>query len=383
MSLSIIPVTTKKHLKDFVSLPWHLFSGMPNWVPPLRANILKQLDPKNLFYKNAERKLWIAYRDNKPVGRIAGIINYAHNKYHKETAAFWGYFEVENNQETATELFNVVENWGLEKGMSILRGPANPSLNHECGLQISAFDTMPFIMMLQHPPYYQHLVENLQHKKAMDLLAWLHRPTNINHTKDDIKKHSAYVDASNKMRLRYIDMNRYDEEIKNIFEIYNEAWRNNWGFVPVSEEEFVEMAKEMKPLLQLNPYCLPIIEVEGEMAAFLVYLPDINQVLKKNKNGRLFPTGLLKLIWHTKINKKTINRGRIPLLGVKNKFAHLRLAPRMFLELYATVPLMGHWDVECSWILENNRAMLVLLKRTGAEHYKTYRLYEKQLTANQ
>lgn len=384
MTLSIIPVVTRKHLKDFVSLPWHLFSKNPNWVPPLRSNILKQLDvKKNFFYKTAERKLWIAYRNNKPVGRIAGILNHAHNDYHQEKVLFWGYFEVENNEETAAELFKVVEACAFEKGMTKLRGPVNPSLNHECGLQISAFDTIPYIMMLQHPPYYQELVEKLQHKKAMDLQAWLQKPNSILYTEEQIKKRAEYLNNSSKIRLRYIDMSRFEEEMDQIYEIYNEAWKKNWGFVPVDKADFLDMAHEMKPLLQIHPFCVPIIEVEGEMASFLVYLPDINQVLIKIKNGKLFPSGLLKLLWHTKINKNTINRGRIALLGVKAKFRHLRLAPLMYMELFSTLPSVGCQVAECSWVLENNRAMIMGLKHTNCEHYKTYRLYEKQLVINQ
>ncbi len=377
MSLEIVPVITKKHFNDFVSLPWELFSTNSNWVPPLRMNVLKQLDTqKNHFYKSAERMLWLAYRDKKPVGRIAGILNHRHNEYHNETTGFWGFFEVINDIEVSEKLFAAVESWAKAKGMTQLRGPVNLSTNHECGLQISAFDTIPYAMMLQHPPYYQQLVESLDHKKAIDLQAWLQKAEDVVDADNTIKQRAANLLKKDGIRLRYIDMKRYNEEIAALYEVYNDAWKKNWGFAPMERDDFLDMAKEMKSIIK--PFCIPIIEVENEIAAFAVFIPDINQVLIKIKNGKLFPTGLLKLLWHTKV-KKTMNRGRIPLLGVKGKFRHLRLAALLYMELFSSIPANGYPIIESSWILETNRAMVMGLKAVKAFHYKTYRLYEKPL----
>lgn len=372
----VVPVSTRLEKKHFIQLPWLLHGNDPNWVPPLRSIVKKNLDTtKNPFYAHAELKTWVAYRNKKPIGRIAGIINHAHNHYYNNKTAFWGFFECENDVHTTTALFQCLEQWAHQQGMDNLQGPVNPSTNHECGLQVSAFDTKPFIMMPQNPSYYPPLIEAAGHTKAKDLNAWL-----ISSNAKFNEKLMAKVDKishSSDIKTRFIDMNKYEEEIEKIFTVYNDAWEKNWGFVPLNYDEFFYLANEIKPIL--IPQSILIVEVKNEIAAFGIWLPDMNQILIRIRNGKLLPTGLAKLFWHTKI-KKTITQGRILALGVRHQFFHLHLGVLLYTEFYKTLPPLGYPLAECSWVLEDNIAMNTSLQLMNAQRYKTYRLYEKKLT---
>jgi len=376
-NLRIIPVSSKREYKDFIEIPWLLHGHDPLWVPPLRMVVKKNLDTKkNPFYANAKLQNWIAYRGDKPVGRISAILNNRHNEYHNVKAVGWGFFECEDNVATAAALFQQVETWARQHKMNEVFGPVSPSTNHDCGLQISAFEHPPFIMMTQNPAYYQTLVEANGHQKAKDLNAWLvdQRTTNFNpHLLAGIEK----LRKSEDITVRYLNMKNFKEEIKQIFTIYNDAWEKNWGFVPLDYDEFADMAKEMKSII--IPESVPIVEVKGEMAAFGIWLPDLNQVLIHMRSGKLLPTGLLKLLWHTKV-KKSINQGRLIALGVKQKFRHLQLPVLIYMQFFQTVPKLGYPVAECSWVLEDNQSMNVGLKFMNGKAYKTYRIYKKELS---
>lgn len=375
--MDVIAVKSRKHFRDFLQVPFHLHKSDPNWVPPLYMVMKNTFDKNNPFFKNALLQSWVAYKQGKPVGRISGIINKAHNDFHHDTVGFWGFFESDNCSETTAALFKHVEEWAHQQGMTELRGPMNPSTNHECGLQISAFHTKPYIMMTQNPAYYAELVEQQGYSKARDLLAWLIDNEEIKVNPKLLQKIDALQQKEN-IRVRTLDMRRYDEEVETIFAIYNEAWEKNWGFFPLSVEEYRHMAKDFKSLL--IPELIYILEVAGEPAAFSLWLPDINQALVHIRNGKLFPTGLLKLLWHTKV-KKTITQGRIPILGIKQKFQHMPLGMMLYLNYFHKAPKLGYQAVECSWVLEENRSMLAALRLLKANHYKTYRIYEKKLQA--
>lgn len=380
--MDLVPVTTRKHFRDFLQVPFNLHKKDPLWVPPLHVMTKATLSKKNPFFKNAYLQSWVAYKNGKPVGRIAGIINKAHNDYHKDKIAFWGFFEAEDCQDTTSALFKQVEQWAKEQGMSAIRGPMNPSTNHECGLQVSGFDTKPSVMMTQNPEYYVNLVEQQGYEKARDLEAWFITKDTWLTLKEDFNARTKMfqkferIKQERQIRIRTVNMKRFDEEVETIFKIYNDAWENNWGFYPIREEEYRHMAKDLKSIIV--PELVYILEVAGEPAAFSVWLPNINQALIHVRDGKLFPTGLLKILWHTKI-KKTITQGRIPILGIKKKFQSLRLGAMLYVN-YVLEPMKYGFDAcEMSWVLEENRAMLDVLRWINAKHYKTYRIYEKEL----
>lgn len=375
MPLEIIPVTSKKNWRDFYRVPFLLHQSDPNWVPPLTVALKSTLSPKNPFFKRARIQAWLAIRHGRPLGRIMGIINDAHNEFHQEHVAFWGFFEAPDDQELSAGLFTVVEQWAQQQGFETLRGPVNPSTNYECGLQISAFDTQPFIMMPQNPAYYAHLIERQGYQKAKDLFAFLIDARTVKFHPRLINKATGFA-GNETIVVRPLNLSEFEQEVDKIFINYNDAWEKNWGFIPMAKEEFLYMAKEMKALIL--PQSCYLVEVDGEVAAFGIWLPDINQVFQRIRDGKLFPTGLLKLLWYTKV-KKIMNRGRLLTLGVRKKFRHLPLGALLYTKYYEVVPQAGFPMNECSWILEDNRSMRTALRLMRADHYKTYRIYEKNM----
>lgn len=375
MSIDVVLCKKIKDFNDFLHVPFQLHKHNENWVPPLHHTVKRILDKKNPFYKNAEINHWVAYRKNKPVGRISCIINKLHHKIHDEKIAFWGFFETENSHEVTNALFKYAEQWAFEQGMQALRGPMNPSINYECGLQISAFDMKPYIMMPQHPEYYMDLVEREGYKKVKDLQAW---SACANEAKFDPKKIQIIKKICDKhhITVRTINMNDFKNEIKLIVKIYNDAWAKNWGYLPLDADEFYYLASELRS--SILPNFIFIAEVKGEPCGFSVGLPDLNQALIHVRNGKLFPFNFLKLLWLLKV-KKVINQGRIPLLGVLQKYQHLPIGGLLYYEYFRKINELNYKQGEFSWILEDNHAMKSGLELINAKHYKTYRIYEKSL----
>ncbi len=375
MSVKVVLCDNARHFRDFIQVPYTLHAHDPNWVPPLRFTTKRILNKKNPFYKHADVCLWVAYRNNKLVGRIAGIIYSLHNQFYHEKTAFWGFFEAEESKEIAKALFDQVEQWAHEQQMTMLRGPMNPTINYECGLQISAFDTKPFIMMPQNPEYYPELVENQGYEKIKDLQAWI---VQINELSIQSKKMELIkrLQQKHNITIRPINMKRFAEEMQLISTIYNDAWGNNWGYLPVDLDECHYLAADLKAIVR--PDFIYIAEMAGEPCGFSVAVPDLNQILIKLRNGKLSFMNTLKLIWHLKF-KATMNQGRIPLLGVLKKYQHLPIGGMLYCEYLEKIKGTHCVQAEFSWILEDNESMQSGLQLLNASHYKTYRLYEKQL----
>lgn len=372
------PADDRHALSQFVSLPFKLFGDDPNWVPPLRLQVLEDLDTrKNPFYRHADIILWNAFRDGKHVGRIAAVHDERHNEFHEENTGFFGFFECIDDQDVADALLNAASDWIKDRGLDNVRGPANPSFNHTVGLQVSAFDRKPYIMMTQNPAYYEKLLENYGFAKAKDLLAFemMHRdgfPPRMLKLAERLKK-------KNKVTFRYIDMKHFDEEVKLIRDLYNAAWEKNWGFVPMDDAEFDHMAKSLKDVIW-KEFCI-IAEREGEPIGFALSLPDINQILVKNRNGRLIPTGLFRLLFGLRPRKKgSVNRVRVATLGVKPQYRTTGVANLLCLETFHSAPKMGVEGGELSWVLEDNKDMMNAAElMSGEGPYKRYRVYDKHL----
>jgi len=375
MAVDVVHCKKFSQYRDFLQLPFQLHKNNQNWVPPLRLTTKRLLNKKNPFYKHAELTLWVAYRDNKPVGRIAGIINHRHNHLYKENTAFWGFFETVNSDEITTELFNQVERWSVARGMDFLRGPMNPSINYECGLQISAFESKPFIMMPQNPDYYPPLVEKQGFQKIKDLEAWMIDTdgAQINPKKIRILK---ALQKKYDIVIRPMDKRDFANEIKLIANIFNDAWEDNWGYLPLDLEELNYLANDLKSIIM--PNLIYIAEIAGEPCGFSVAIPDLNQILSTIRNGKLLPFNFLKIFWHLKI-KKSITQGRIPLLGVLKKYQHIPIGGMLYYEYLSKIKNTKCVRGELSWILEDNVSMQSGLKFINAAHYKTYRIYEKNL----
>ncbi len=370
--VQIEAVASGKDRKTFILFPWRIYQGDPNWVPPLILDMKNMLNPrKNPFFLHARVELFLARRNSEVVGRVAAIVNDNHNQFHNEKAAFFGFFESIDDPDVAAALLEQVEEWGRREGMSVVRGPMNFSTNDTCGLLIDGFDSPPVIMMPYNPPYYIDLLEKAGYTKAKDLYAYfMDHKTPLSPRVVKVAEKAMHDEG---LTLRSLNMKEFDAELARVKAIYNSAWERNWGFVPMTDEEFSHMAKELKPIV--DPDLVLIAEVGGEPAGFALCLPDYNQILRRI-NGRLLPFGIFRLLW----NKRRINGLRVLTLGVTPKYRQSRaIAPSFYRSIYEVGIRKGYVWGEFSWILEDNVLMNRALKLLGARHYKTYRIYEKAL----
>jgi hypothetical protein len=377
--IQIKAVETKADWNAFIDFPWGIYKDSPNWVPPLRIAVRDMLDVnKNPFFKHAYMRPVLAMKDGKVVGRIVAVVDDNHNKFHNEKTAFFGFFESIDDQQVANALLDDAARWSKSKGMTTVRGPANPSTNHECGLLIEGYDNPPQVMMTYNPPYYAKLLEGWGLAKAKDLMAYDIDSKKVKFS-DKLVAQSEKLKAAGAVTFRPVNMKKFEEEVDMILGIYNDAWEKNWGFVPMEPEEFRHMAKDMKMIV--DPELLLIAEVKGEPVGFALTLPDVNQVFHKVKDGKLFPTGIFKLLWNLKGpgRKKTINRCRILTLGIKKQYQVLGIGPLLYTEYLKRGPAQGCPVGEASWILEDNKPMNRALQHMCGERTKVYRIYDRQL----
>lgn len=369
MALEIVRAEGKQGLKQFIEFPYSLYRGDAHWVPPLRIAVKELLDrEKHPFYKNAEVELFLAKRDGKVVGRIMAILDRNHNKFHEESAGFFGFFEAENDPKAASALVDAARKWVFERGATLLRGPVNPSTNYECGTLVEGFDSSPMIMMTYNPRYYSKLMEQAGLSKVKDLKAYVN-----NAAATQLEKIGRVADrklAKSGVTVRPINMKDFAGEVSRIWDVYNAAWHRNWGFVPMTREEFFAMGKEMKQILK--PDLVLIGEAKGKAIGFALALPDVNFALKP-AGGNLLPTGLLKILYYQRLIKSL----RVLALGVVEEYRTSGVAAAFYATLVRAARRLGYdGDCEMSWILEDNLLMNRSLEVMGAKHYKTYRIYE-------
>ena len=365
---------TPSHLTAFIRLPYTLYRNCPHWVPPLEMERRKFLDPgRNPFFEHAEAAHFLLLDGNKnPAGRISAVIDRNHNDYHQERTAFFGLFECIEDPGAAAALLDRVQEWARGRGMECLRGPMNLSTNHECGLLVEGFDRDPVLGMPYNPPYYASLLETWGLAKCKDLLSF--KVDTIEKVPDYMREATEKILKRGRFEWRPFRPGRFREELNKVWEIYNEAWSRNWGFVPMTHKEFLFAAGEMKPIL-IPELCM-IAEVKGEPAGFSLSLPDFNQTLKKMK-GRLFPFGL----FHFLTGRKRASIVRTLTLGVKPKFRRLGMEVVFIDRTYQWALDHGVKLCDQSWILEDNNAMIQPILRVGGTIYKRHRIYERPLAS--
>lgn len=368
-----INLTDKKDLKEFIDLPWDLYKNDPHWIPPLKMTLEDILNVnKHPFYKTAKVKTWMAQINGKNVGRIMAINNMAYNQFQNTKIGYFGFFESIDHEEVIKKLFFTCESFLKSEGLTSVQGPMNPGTNYECALLVKGFDDDPQIMMPYNPLFYQTRIEDLKYQKATDLLAYT---INIDFQMPDIiLKIAERAEKRSKITFRNIDKKNWSQEIEMLFSIYNDAWEDNWGFVPMTKEEFFHMAKDLKSIIDEN--LVQIAEVSGTPAGFILTLPDLNQVFKLIPSGKLLPFGILKLLFP----KKYISRVRVITMGIKKQYRKIGLETLLYKHnKLAILKNPNIKDVEMSWILENNLEMNKPLITMGATPYKTYRIYTKNL----
>ena len=374
-ALRIVPVSNKADLAEFIRLPAAIFKDDPQWIPPLFLERKIHLSPKhNPYFQHAKSQSWLAWRGDVPVGRISAQVDQMHLAQHHDATGFFGMLDAEDNQETFAALMTTAEQWLAEQGMRRVRGPFNLSINEETGLLIDGFADPPVFMMSHALPYYREHIEQCGYHKAADTLAYLINP---NFVAPPVMQRLLKM-ASERVTVRTLDRSRFDEEIMLLRDIFNDAWSDNWGFVPFTEAEFKALGQNLKFLLH-DEY-IQIAEVDGEAAAFIIGMPNINEAIRDLK-GKLFPFGWLKLIWRLKI--KGPASGRVPLMGVRKKFQKTRLGPGLAFLIIEDVRnelhKRGAHRLELSWILEDNAGMRNIIESIGGTAYKRYRVYERDL----
>lgn len=350
-----------------------MYRNDPNWVPPLRRDIYELIDPaRHPFHQHATVELFLARENDTVVGRIAAIHNDLHVELHSELTGFFGLFETEQDSVISDALFNAAREWLSARGLVTMRGPASFSLNEECGLLIDGFDGPPVVMMTYNPPWYEHLIESYGFSKARDLLAYYladAKPT------DRMLRAADKLAERFQVKVRTLDKSRFWDEVALVRTVYNAAWEDNWGHLPMTEAELNYLAKQLKPVV--DPSLVVFAEVRGELAGFALALPDLNVPLKR-MNGNLLPIGWAKALWYS----RKIDTARILILGVLEKYRRSGVAELMELELLKNGPKRGIVHAEFSWILEDNLMMRAPLEKLGATVYRTYRMYDVSTEAH-
>jgi hypothetical protein len=373
-SLQVVKVESKSDLKEFIRLPWSLYKDDPNWIPPLILERRMQLSPKNPYFEHAKFCSWITYRNGKPVGRISAQIDRLHIDRYQDATGFFGMLEAEDDSLTFRALLSTAESWLRDQGMQQISGPFNLSINQELGLLVDGFDTPPSMMMGHARPYYADRIEKDGYQKEKDLLAYI-----IN---TDSKMTAAAkritARAKDRIHIRRLQKSDFVNELEIIRNIFNDAWSQNWGFIPWTEAEFEHLGKDLKMLA--DEELVKIAEVDGKPAAFMVLLPNINEIIQ-DLNGRLLPFGWLKLLWRLKV--KYPNSARIPLMGVRSQYHDSLMGAALAFGVIADVqqPVLkrGIKEIELSWILEDNKGMRNVIESINGRVYKTYRIYNKKL----
>ncbi|HEV7588161.1 MAG TPA: GNAT family N-acetyltransferase [Longimicrobium sp.] len=362
-------------MKPFIDFSWTINARDPQWIPPLRLVFNALLDrEKHPFHQHADVALFVAERGGRIVGRIAATANWRANEFQGNTTGYFGLFECVDDESVARALLERAAEWLKAKGLTSMQGPFNLSTNDELcsgGVLIEGFDTPPVFMMGHNPPYYQRLVEGAGFEKAKDLLAyWLPHNQPPQRLLDGIDR----LGRRQGWRIRPVNMKRFKEEVGIVMGVYNSAWERNWGFIPMTEAEFDGMAKEFRPVV--DPNLVIIAEnSEGEPIGFMLALPDINQAVRPLKDGRLFPFGFLKFLWH----KRRIRTARLLTLGMKPGYQRSGIGAALYLKCFQQGAENGYENAEASWILEDNGPMRQALEKIGAYVYKTYRVYERPL----
>jgi len=369
-SVQIEPVVSRRQQRQFVDLPWRLYADDPCWMPPLRLAQEELLGFRSHpFYERNSSRSFLANQNGRVVGRITAIVNVGHIERYEENRGFFGFFECEDDVETATGLFAAARQWLHERGMTAIRGPVNPSLNYECGLLIEGFETPPFFMMTHNRPYYAGLVEANGFGKVEDLYAFWGEMSMLEGIDSKLGVMVEGVKERFGVSVRSLDRSRFTEEVRMFLDIYNASLAGTWGFVPLSNGEVNHMAASLKHLIV--PELSLVAEVEGKPIGTVFCLLDYNPRIKAI-NGRLFPFGFLKLLW----NKHSIKRMRAISTNVVPEYQawgvglvlHAALVPRLY--------DWGMKEVEFSWVLESNHLSKRTLERGGALVTKKYRIYQ-------
>jgi hypothetical protein len=376
-SVSIRPVRSRRELKRFVKVPFALHRDSQQWVAPLVFERMQFLDrKKNPWFEHGEAEFFIAERDGEPVGRISAHADSRWDEFQGGKDAMFGFFETAEDPEVVRALFDAATEWASGRGRERILGPMDFTTNDEIGILIEGFERQPMILEPWHPPYYQRLIEAEGFAKAMDVLMWELRMGELKEgERFDPSIHEAAEKALRDEGIVIRNMRKREmaAEVRRFMDVYNEAWGDNWGFVPITDAEVEFQAKNLKQVL--SEEWTFMAEKDGEVIGAALTLPDINQVMA-GLNGRLLPFGWAKFL----LGQRKIDRLRVFALGVKHDYRHTGVAAGLYLEhiKLAAQPGKITWG-EMGWILETNKPMNRAMEGMGGKVVKKYRLYERSL----
>ncbi|MCW8926549.1 MAG: hypothetical protein OQJ84_09845 [Xanthomonadales bacterium] len=373
-SIQVREVSDKRALNTFIRVPWTIYRDDPHWIAPLIMERRQAFSPNHPFFRHAQWQAWIAYRDDAPVGRIAAQIDELHLEASGQQTGFFGLIEAPDEAVFAS-LFNVAENWLRDRGMQQVTGPFNLNINQDLGILVEGFETPPYIMTGHALPHYGPAIENCGYEPVQDLLAY----ELSSGTLTIPRVMQALIDRSGeRISVRNLDRKNAAAELETMRDIFNDAWQNNWNFVPFTSEEFQHIGKE---LLQVVPTdFINIATIDGQDSAFIVMLPNINEAIA-DLDGRLLPFGWAKLLWRLKV--RFPKSARVPLMGVRQQYQNTRFGPALaYMTIKGVVDAgtaKGLEKLEMSWILDHNHGVRNIIESVGGEVTKRYRMYEKAL----
>jgi hypothetical protein len=375
--LRIEPVLGRRDLDRFIRLPARLYAGAKGFVAPLvieRRDALRR--DKNPYFRHGTAQYWLARREERTVGRISAQIDQLYLQRHGVDTGHFGFLDAEDDPDVFRQLIMTAERWLAERGMRRMLGPLSLSSNEEFGLLVDGFDAAPMLMMPFAPPYAAQHLDALGFRKAKDLVAYdlvIPDPSPV-----AVQRRITKLQSSSRVRMRSLDMSRYDSELMTVIDIFNDAWSENWGFVPFTEPEMRHAAKSMRPLIR--PDLVWIGEMDGEAAAMIVCLPNLNEALA-GLNGEILPFGWMKLLWRLKV--AGLKTGRVLLMGLRKRHHKSAIGTVLVYALLERLRVSmlraGLRRIELSWVLEDNLPMRRVIEDVGAHVYKTYRIFEKEI----
>ncbi len=372
-ALHVRPVTTRSERKAFIQLPKRLYQNDPLWVPPIWS-LQEALVGyrKHPFWEFSEGQTFLAYRDQRVVGRILACVNHRHNERYQEKRGFVGFFEAEQDTEAAHGLFDAAANYLREKQMDAVRGPVNPSLNYEIGLLVDGFKTPPTFMMTYNPPYYESMWTSWGFAKTQDAFAYDIDVSMLATVDPKIVQVVNQVKERFNVTTREIDSKNLAQDINSFIHIYNQSLQNTWGYVPMSDAEVKQMATDLK--LLIVPSLTSIADVDGNAVGAGFALLDYNPLIKKI-GGHLFPFGFLKLLF----GRKKIKRVRLISTNVLPEWQRWGLGLVLWVRVIPAAMDFGIQEAELSWVLESNQLSRGTIERGGGKLMKTYRIYDRSL----
>jgi len=371
VSFEVKPVRTRADLRRFIRLPWRIYRTADPWVPPLLIERRRYLDrSRNPWFEHGEAEYFLAWRDGAAVGRITAQVDHNYNRFHSSRWGWFGFFESVDDPEVAAGLLDAAEAWLRQRGCDRMVGPASLTMNDEAGILIEGYDLPPIIQAPWHHPYYRRLLEGAGLEKAMDLLMWEqwladHDPLPI------LFELHEKLEPEHGITIRNMRRRDLSTEVHRFVEIYNAAWSENWGFVPVTARELEHAVEEAKPILD-EDWFFVAENREGEAVAAGLTFPDFNQVLAQ-LDGRLLPFGWLRAL----LGRRKIDRVRVGFLGVKPEYQHTGVAAALYVEHFRMAARKPQSGGEMGWILESNTAMNRGMEAMGAKVVKRYRMYER------